>query len=385
MSAAITPLRVALASSGLGRVLRGVEVWMTELTRHLPADLVEAHLWSGGPAPEGVKGAVSLGCISRDAVWLRWLSWHRRYQIEQQSFLPKVIRRLRVEQTQIVYCGDPVLAWHLKRFQSRHGARVVFMNGMRLSPGWAQAFDGVHLLTPEYREQAARELGEAVAERFFVAPHFVDPSVFHSPLEPERRAARKRFGLSEDAFVVLQVGPVGTVSEKRLDWVASEMAALDKRAVLFSVGADESGAAEVRTQVRAALGERATYAGAVARADMPLVYQAADVFALGALAEPFSISILEALASGLPVVHHINPTTCWITGKGGVAVSLTERGALGAALQELSQNQARRSELSALARQEVETRFTPQLVCRDIVTGWQQTLARPFVQPGGRA
>ncbi len=325
-------------------------------------------LWAGGVPPD-VHGRVTrtLRAMSRDAVMQRPFNWHRRYINEQLSALPRAILLLRQHKPGLVYCGDPVLAWHLKGTQRLHGTRVVFMNGMRLAPGWARAFDGVQLIAPHYREEAVRELGEQHVGRFFVSPHFADVNRFQPPTPGQRAAARKSLGLGEDAFVVLNIGPVGTVSGKRLDWLAREVAAIGADTVLLSVGGDEEGSEQVHDEAGRALGKRFMPMGGQPRDAMIKHLHAADVYALAALEEPFSIAILEAMACGLPVVHHPFPVTRWITGTGGCGVSMETHGEAAARLAQLASDPERRSRMGRCARLEVETRFSAPVVCEQLV------------------
>lgn len=375
-----TTLKVILLSSGLGFIARGIETWMVELARHLPAE-VGVELWSGGtPPPLQGRDARRLHGVSRNVFWLRPLSWHHRYRIEQLSILAQAIVRLRRHQPDLVYCGDPVLSWHLKRFRPLHRTKVVFMNGMRLSANWAKDFDGVHLLAPPYLESARRELaGQKNVERFFAVPHFVDLERFAPPTPQLRASARQRLALKEDDFVVLTVGPVGQVSHKRLEWLAQEVAAADACAILLSAGMEEDGAATVRAQARKALGNRFRFLGRVERAAMPELYHAADLYSLASLAEPFSIAILEALASGLPVVHHSDAVMQWQTGPGGVAVSMTEIGAAARALHRIREELTWRRELGAAARKLAEDRYAPAHVSRQLVEALLKICGRDLI------
>lgn len=368
-------LRLILLSSGLGFVARGIETWMVELARHLPAE-VETELWSGGaPPPVPGRQVRHLHGISRNSFWLRPFSWHHRYQVEQLSVLEQTIVRLRRHRPAIVYCGDPVLSWHLKRFRKWHGAKVVFMNGMRLSANWAKGFDGVHLLAPPYLEEARRELAGQNTAPFFAVPHFVDLEMFKPPSANEREAARQQLGVPDNCFAVLNVGPIGHVSGKRLEWLAEEVAAAGRPAVLLSAGVDEDGADAVRGHARRVLGDRFRFLGQVERSRMPSLYHAADVYALASLAEPFSIAILEALASGLPVVHHPDTVMRWQTGPGGITASMTEKGEAARALRSLQDEPGHRAETGAAARKLAEDRYAPAAVCRDLVAALRKVAA----------
>ncbi len=375
MKPASKPLKVALISSGLGHVLRGVEVWMLELARLLPRERVEVLLWSGGQLAGAPAGYSSLHGLSRDAALISKASWHRRYMFEQWSVLPATLLRLREEQVDIAYCGDPVLSWHLNRFQKLHGARVVFMNGMRLSPDWARPFGGVHLLAQPYLEQARQDIGVEAARNFFAVPHCADVATFRPASPVEKAQARAQWNLSPEDYLILTIGPLGNVSGKRLEWLAQELQPLDRRIKLVHAGVDEDGRDEVMRQVQTALGDRVHFCGRVPRPEMPRLYQAADVYSLGSLAEPFSIAILEAMASGLPIVHHNDPVMMWQTSEGGLPVSMTTRGEAGAAIQKLAADPVLCQQKSQAARHLAETRYHPATVCADLITAWQSLLA----------
>lgn len=354
------PLRLALISSGAGYTARGIEIWMAELARHLAAG-VAAELWTGGPCPEAPRQTRRIRSLNRDHGLIRRFPWSRRYVWEQLSMLPGLILALRRHRMTVAYLGDPVAAWHLKRFQRLHGAAVVFMNGMRLAPGWARHLDGVHLLADPYLEQARREVPE-FADRFFAVPHFADTGRFQPASPGQKAAARAEFGLPEDALVITTLGPIGTVSGKRLDFLAAEISACPG-AMLVHGGGREDGAAEVLARVEAALGGRVRLLGSLDRTRVVSLFQAADAYSLGSLAEPFSIAILEAMAAGLPVVHHRDTVMCWQTGSGGLAVDMQAPGSAAAVFARLRQEPGFARQVGLQSRAEAEARYTPPRIC----------------------
>lgn len=369
-------MRVALISSGAGHVSRGIEVWMLELARHL-SSACRAELWAGREPVGGPRPAVRLGNIGRDSMVLRSVPWERRYQAEQLTALPKSLWALRRRKMTVAYCGDPYLAWNLKRFRGWHGAKVVFMNGMRLTPRWLRDYDGIHLLAPPYLSEARTMLPPEQAGRFFAVPHFADTERFVPPTVAQRKSARGRWDLPADAFLVLTVGPVGSVSGKRLDHLAGEVAAASSTAVLVSAGAPEDGAEAIRARARQALGDRFRELGRVERAEIGRLYQAADVYSLGSLAEPFSIAILEALASGLPVVHNEEETMAWQTGAGGLAVPMGTPGAAAPAFRRLESDPVLRDRIARAARVLAEARYAPGPVCAALEEELRRVSGRP--------
>ena len=91
------------------------------------------------------------------------------------------------------------------------------------------------------------------------------------------------------------------------------------------------------------------------------------MFALGSLAEPFSIAILEALATGLPVVHHRYETTIWVAGRCGIPVAMDVPGRAADALMYLRDDAAAWGRTSAAGRELAETRYAPDVVARELV------------------
>lgn len=370
-------LRVVLLSSGLGYTLRGIEIWMLELARHLPDELA-VELWSGGKLdPEKGRNDLCLHGISRDSRWLRGFSWGRRYEWEQLSMLPMALFHLFWRRRDVVYCGDPVLSWHLKRFRRWHKARIIFMNGTRLSANWAQSFDGVHLLAPPYLNAARADLPGTRLDHFFAIPHFVDVERFHPPTPQERLDARLRHGLNPDDFVILNVGPIGTASRKRLDHLIREMGKLTGRGVLVNAGDTEEGSGEVLSVARELGPERVRFLGKIDREQMPSLYQIADIYSLAALDEPFSIAILEALSSGLPVLHHGNEVTQWVTGSGGVTVDMTQPGHASASIAFLRDHPEELHSVGQAARDLAMQRYHPRQVCLDLCQAIQRIAGSP--------
>jgi glycosyltransferase involved in cell wall biosynthesis len=82
------------------------------------------------------------------------------------------------------------------------------------------------------------------------------------------------------------------------------------------------------------LKKRFSYLGVLPRKDLCKLYRTCDVFSLPSLAEPFGIVLLEAMASGKPVVTTDDENRRWIVGeKGGILVDVTDIDAYANALQ----------------------------------------------------
>ncbi len=130
-----------------------------------------------------------------------------------------------------------------------------------------------------------------------VIPNGVDLAVFHLGA---RREARQALGLSESARICLYVGSsgLGWTPYKDPATVRESVARIRSRSDVgpvqfISVG----GGATVGNS-----GSRDWSVGHVARERLALFYQAADVFIHAARADNFPYTVLEAMASGVPVV-----------------------------------------------------------------------------------
>jgi glycosyltransferase involved in cell wall biosynthesis len=167
-------------------------------------------------------------------------------------------------------------------------------------------FDSVYVVCEEavawYRERFPE-----IGDRFRFTPTRVDPGDFPMPSEEERRRARLEvasgFGVPTDAELLLSVGRLDSQKDPLL--LAEAFALLVKErpgARLLYVG-DGVLRPELTDRLhRADLAGKAVIAGLRARHEIARMLWAADLFVLASAYEGMSISVLEALGSGTPVV-----------------------------------------------------------------------------------
>ncbi|MBV2363202.1 glycosyltransferase [Streptomonospora nanhaiensis] len=128
----------------------------------------------------------------------------------------------------------------------------------------------------------------------------IDLERFH-PRPAERAAARARFGLPDRDTMVF----VGRLDEeKRIEDLIRALPRVhgerDLQLALAGTGQREERLRRLAAELGVA--DRVHFLGFVPDADLPLVYVAGDVFAIGSVAELQSIATLEAMSTGLPVV-----------------------------------------------------------------------------------
>ena len=190
--------------------------------------------------------------------------------------------------------------------------------------------------------------------------------VIHNGIEPasaataaDRRRARLLLGLDDRAFVVTTVA--------RLDPVKDLVTLLDA----FSIVRRRVPSARLVIvgdgPERGRLAERADcsdLAGAVQitgyRSDVRALLPAADLYASSPISEGVSITILEAMATGIPVVATAVGGTPEILSEatGGILVPSRDPAAMAAAITALAEDHRRRGALAAAARRRLESSFT---------------------------
>jgi glycosyltransferase involved in cell wall biosynthesis len=179
-----------------------------------------------------------------------------------------------------------------------------------------------------------------LATKFTFIPTWVDTGVFHpassaAAAAEVRATLRARLGLSSATQVLVFVG--------RLDRQKDPLLLLQAFRQTVARGADLHlvlvGDGALRSQVEGASGDlqgRVTLCGALARTEIAAALQAADLFVLSSAYEGMPIAVLEALATGLPVVStDVGEVKRVVTnGVNGFLAADRSAGALAAAIDE---------------------------------------------------
>lgn len=142
-----------------------------------------------------------------------------------------------------------------------------------------------------------RELETKGFERLVLWPRGVHSDVFR-PDRPGREEIRRSLGIGPDDVVIGHVGRLAP--EKNLGYLGAAIrhaVAQRPKAHVLIVGDGPS-----RKGLEAALGASAHFAGYRSGEDLADHYAAADLFAFSSLTETFGNVVLEAMASGLPVI-----------------------------------------------------------------------------------
>lgn len=373
-------MKIAVASSGLGHVSRGVETWARDLGHALHAAGEDVSLFQGSGEPAAEWQHV-IRCSKRfDPATQAWVRRFKRlggwrygfgsgYEVEQTTFGLRLWRQIRREYD-ILHVQDPLIALMLDRLHRARLSRprVILAHGTEEPVGELQKFSNLQHLAPCYQEEW--EAHRPTGQRVFAVPNFVDTETFQPG---DRAASRREWDLPEQSPMVLCVAAIKK-THKRVDYLLQEFARLRERrddAILVVAGAREGETEEVKRLGASLLGNRVRFLEGVSRERIPSLYRAADMFALASLHEMMPIALLEALASGLPVACNDTPTLRWMAGPGGQLTNIRGEGAMAAQMEQVL---AARDERSQAARRHAVSTFARPVVLRQILGMYQDVM-----------
>ncbi|HEV2672782.1 MAG TPA: glycosyltransferase family 4 protein [Gemmatimonadales bacterium] len=245
----------------------------------------------------------------------------------------------------------------------------------RRTGGWllegASVFVAISEWTAAYTQRLLSEVGlTEAAQRVRVVPLGTDPDQFQVGIDTA--AVRRAYGLHGGPWIL-------TVA--RLDWhkgfdtVIRALPAVramhpEARYAIAGVGASRPYLEALVAELR--LGDAVRFLGFVPDADLPAVYNVADVFALVSrrhdlLVEGFGIAAVEASACGVPVVagREGGLGDAVRDGETGLLVDPYDPLDVAAALQRLLSDAALRRRLGQAGRAAVETYYNWNRVARD--------------------
>lgn len=372
-------LRIAVACSGLGHVARGVEAWAEDLARGLHEAGADLTLFRGAGPCE--PWAEVIPCMKRfdanTAAVARFFrhigGWRYGFgstaDVEQTIFSYGLWRRIR-SNFDVLHVQDAWIGRHLTMLHhlKLSRPRVVIGNGTGEGSGTLRKYDYLQHLTPAQMEHW--ETYRRPGQQAFLIPNFVDTGGYR----PASRAeARQRWGLPQDAFIVLAVAALRK-RFKRIDYLIREFRTFadqyPRPCMLVLAGGREDETDELIALGKELLGERVRFLENVPRKDMSSLYPAADLFTIPALDEVFGIAFIEAMACGLPVAANDTPVMRWVSGPAGRLGNFQDAGGLARLLVELSSSETRERAARA-ARPYVEENFSLRSVVSRMLEMYQ--------------
>jgi glycosyltransferase involved in cell wall biosynthesis len=244
----------------------------------------------------------------------------------------------------------------------------------RMIDGWTARHltTHFHAVTRAVMKAAVRDLSIA-AERITVIERGRDPARL-GVLDPVRReGARKRLGLSPNDQVLVSVGRQEFQKGQRyLVEAMAELSRVRQDAVLLIAGRQGHATEELERLWRETeLGDRVRFLGFIE--DVPEILAAADLFVLPSLYEGLPGALIEAMASGLPIVATEIDATLEVLEPGRNAILVPPASAshlAGAVLRLLREEDTRRG-FGLRSRAIFEERFTLDTSVRRMVAMYE--------------
>jgi glycosyltransferase involved in cell wall biosynthesis len=207
------------------------------------------------------------------------------------------------------------------------------------------------------------------------------------PPDPSRAAAvRERLGLRADDLPLLLIARVDPrKGQRELIEAAPEVIRRVRQTagrevkLVFVAWVDSPFARSLEERVEAlAIRDHVIYHPPVANAGIPEFFWASAAYALSSSYDIFPIVMLEAMASGLPVVATRNggPSEIITQGQDGYLVETTDAAALAEALVKVLADEAERTRLGENARRKVVERYTWDRIAQRTMKIYQELLAR---------
>ncbi len=302
-------MKIALVSTGLGRVLRGFESFNQSLFDNLRAQApqLDVTLFQGGGKPGDRR--VVVPNVHR-GLMTRWIGPYRSSVLEHRSFAVSLYPLLRRGGFDIVHYNELCMGSALYHMRRLFGGsyRLLYCNGAPWMPmHYRNRCDYVQLLTgPMVDEAVSQGINQ---KRIFFVPYGVDSREFTPEIRALRSEIRAQLGIPETAKVVLTVAALSR-RHKRIDYVMRELAATTEPTWFLAAGQRTDETDSLERDADRLLPSRWTFVS-WPHERVKNLFGASDVFVLGSMTEGLPIASIEAMLSGLPLVLHDAPLFRW--------------------------------------------------------------------------
>jgi len=376
--------KVAIVSSGLGHVTRGIETWAEDLAYELRSKGIDVTLFKGGgkvnsPIEQRIyciqRYSKLAGVLLKFAPRFGWrFGFGSPYQLEQLTFalslIPELGRSYDIVHTQDPYVAEILRLTHKLKLTK---AKVILAHGTEEPSGFLSKFDYLQQLAPYHLEKLEEQ---GYHGKYWCAiPNFVDVEKFKPRNSKE---VREELNLPEEAFIILSVAAIKR-HHKRVDWLIREVSSFKNRYPDGNILLVVAGGQTQETDEILKLGEKLLVKDVkffinFPHQDMPKLYSAADVFVLCSLVEMMPIALLEAIASGLPAICHRYPVMEWIVGEGGDCIDMTKEGELSKTLERYYLRGELRRIKGLKARERAIQKFSKDVVVERIIDMYEAIL-----------
>ena len=125
-----------------------------------------------------------------------------------------------------------------------------------------------------------------------------------------------------------------------------------------------------KKQRRLGVGERITFLHNVSFADLPAIYQGAQIFVYPSIFEGFGIPIVEALESSVPVIAATGSCLSEAGGPGSIYVNPSDEGELAEQLKKVLTDNELRTRMIASGKKYIE-QFEPKVIAEKLLSAYK--------------
>lgn len=305
-----------------------------------------------------------LGEFEKAGVRVTVLGMERYFQLRPLIELYRIFRRERPDLVHTHLYRDAVYGRPLARLAGVRGVVSTLQNSYvwrsraqlfldRLTSSCADRVTAVSDAVKRF----AVEREHIPASKLVTIYNAIDHERFRVPPEVRERV-RGELGLAQDEIAVGSTGAL--TRQKGFNYLieAAPLVLKSRPEARFFIGGEgESEAELVRQRDAAGLGGRITFLGF--RDDVPALLAAFDIFVLPSIFEGLPVSLVEAMAAGLPIVTTDVDGNCEAIGDGeaGIAVEPADPAALAGALLKLIKDPELRRKMGDRGRERAREIF----------------------------
>ncbi|NTU85552.1 MAG: glycosyltransferase family 4 protein [Chloroflexales bacterium] len=243
-----------------------------------------------------------------------------------------------------------------------------------------------HVFANSQAQRAELQRWRVPRRKTSVQPSFVDTRQIWPPAEAERLAARARLGLTPGQPVLATIARLSPNKGHR--YMIEAMAAISQRMpdVVYLVPGEGGLAWRGDGGLRGDLERQAAALGVAAHVrflgyypDLRTILHAADILVSPSLLEGMQVSLLEAMAAGLPVVATAVGGTpdAVLDGVTGCLIPPADPAALASATLALLADRERMARFGAAARRRAEAHFDVRVVTDQMLAVYAAAAGRP--------
>jgi glycosyltransferase involved in cell wall biosynthesis len=225
------------------------------------------------------------------------------------------------------------------------------------------------------RPSQLEAVGRVIPGRVGLLRRGIEHQLFH-PANRNRGWLASEFRIAPETTVVLYVGRLN--HGKNVGLVAEAVASLHARGLPIHLLC--AGDGDERARILSRLGPRASCPGNIGRERLARIYASADVFAFPSEIEEYANVVLEALASGLPVMVSARSSMGWLLVENvtGLVLPGDDAGAWAEAIAALASDPVRRRDMSRAAHAYAERRLPSwdDVLATDLLPHWRDVVER---------